>query len=90
MANVLLFEPGPAGEYAPGFPRTHLDAAALARAARLRGLSADEYAAQAVALRYSTGKPVFRLGTGASESVRAASKAEPDKPKVPLGERPAG
>lgn len=95
MASELLFHEGPPGEYAPGFPRVNVDARELEHAARIRGLTTEEYTAEALALRYSDGKPMFRVAPKASEDVRevaAEVKAEEQtpKPKVALGTRAAG
>lgn len=91
MANVLLFEPGPKGEYAPGFPRGPVDGPTLERQARIRGMTTDEYTAAALALRYSNGKPMFRAAPKAPEEVKElAAEVRAEKPKVALGQKHPG
>lgn len=84
MASELLYQGAPKGAYAPGFPAHHMDGPEIERAARIRGLTKDEYVAQALSIQHG-GKPRYRPGTRASEDVKAVAaevKAEAQQPQA--------
>lgn len=75
------------GESAPGFPRGPITDDWIAERALADGVPADEIRAAIASLKRADGKPLYPPTRYGKDEL---ADAPAPKPKVPLGERPAG
>ena len=90
--QVLRYQPSEAGEYADGWPRSHVTDVDVAARAAAEGRSVEDVMREALAFRRADGKPLYTETAKAKDEVGdltpAAEPERPAKPRVPLGTKP--